>query len=148
MARSEIHVDAPPERVFELLADPDAYERWVVGAKQIRSADPGFPGAGTSFEHTVGFGPVTISDTARVLDVDPPRRLVLEARARPLGTARVRLELAPEGAGTRVRLVEYAGDPLSRFVFNPLTHLLVRGRNERSLRRLKGLAEDAGRSRA
>jgi hypothetical protein len=36
---------------------------------------------------------------------------------------------------------EDPGDPLTAFVFNPLTHLLVRGRNEESLRRLAELAE-------
>ena len=37
---------------------------------------------------------------------------------------------------------EDPGDPLTAFVFQPLTHLLVRGRNVESLERLKGLAED------
>jgi hypothetical protein len=65
----------------------------------------------------------------------------LRAKARPLGTASVRLDLEPEGAGTRVRMREDAGDALTAFVFNPLTHLLVRGRNEKSLSRLAELAE-------
>ena len=38
-------------------------------------------------------------------------------------------------------MVEDPADPLTTFVFNPLTHLLVRGRNAESLRRLKELAE-------
>jgi len=35
---------------------------------------------------------------------------------------------------------EDEGDVLTAFVFNPITHLLVRGRNEESLRRLSELA--------
>ena len=65
----------------------------------------------------------------------------MRARARPLGTAKVRLELEPEDAGTRVRMYEDAGDLLTSLLFNPLTHLLVRGRNEESLCRLAELAE-------
>jgi hypothetical protein len=38
-------------------------------------------------------------------------------------------------------MIEDAADPLTAFVFNPLTHLLVRGRNEKSLERLAELAE-------
>jgi hypothetical protein len=43
-------------------------------------------------------------------------------------------------------MTEDPADPLTKLVFNPLTHLLVRGRNVESLRRLKELAEgdDAG----
>jgi hypothetical protein len=37
---------------------------------------------------------------------------------------------------------EDPGDAATAFVFNPLTHLLVRGRNEESLDRLKRLAEE------
>lgn len=36
---------------------------------------------------------------------------------------------------------EEAGNLLTKLFFNPLTHLLVRGRNDESLRRLKELAE-------
>jgi uncharacterized protein YndB with AHSA1/START domain len=145
MAENVIHVDAPPERVFAVLSDPSSYASWVVGSKEIRGADAGFPAPGTRFHHSVGFGPLTVKDHTEVLESVPPRRLVLKAKARPLGTARVVIELAPEDGGTRVRMVEDAGNPLTRLLFNPLTHLLVRGRNVEGLRRLKALAESAGR---
>jgi hypothetical protein len=41
-----------------------------------------------------------------------------------------------------VTLREDPGDPVTAFIFNPLTHLLVRGRNTESLERLKKLAEE------
>src|SRR4051794_1841053 len=108
MARNEIHIDVPPERVFEVLADPESYGYWVVGSKYIRDADPGFPGQGTKFHHAVGYGPITIKDHTQVVEVDPPRRLVLQAKARPFGTARVTLELRPDGTGTHVTFLEDA----------------------------------------
>jgi len=141
VARNSLHVDAPPERVFAVLADADAYGYWVVGSKEIRDADPGFPAEGTRFHHTVGFGPLTIKDHTEVVEVSPPHRLVLKAKARPLGTALVTLHADREGDGSRVTMVEDPGDGLTRLLFNPLTHLLVRGRNVESLRRLKELAE-------
>ena len=137
-------MDASPERIFEVLSDPDSYGYWVVGSKRIRDADAGFPKAGTRFHHTVGFGPFEVDDNTEVLEVDPPRLLKLRAKARPLGTANVTMEIQPDGAGSRVAMVEDAGDPLTAFVFNPLTHLLVRGRNVESLNRLRELAEGDG----
>src|SRR3954464_4225870 len=110
MAENEIHIDTSPERVFAVLADWRSYADWVVGSRAMRGADPGFPAAGTRFHHKVGFGPVTINDHTLVLEVDPPRRIVLHARARPLfGTARIELELRPENGGTHVRMHEVAG---------------------------------------
>ncbi len=143
MAINEIHIDTPPERVFAVLADWRSYGDWVVGSRFIRGADPGFPAAGTRFHHQVGVGPLHLNDHTVVLEVDQPQKLILRAKARPfLGTAIVDLTLTPEGGGTKVVMREDPGDALTAFVFQPLTHLLVRGRNAESLERLKGLAED------
>ena len=141
MALNTIHVDATPERVFEVLSDWRCYGHWVVGSSHMRGVDPGFPAVGTRFHHTVGFGPLKLSDHTEVLDANPPWRLELRAKARPLGTARVVMLMQPDDKGTRITMIEDAGDPLTRLVFMPLTHLLVRGRNVESLRRLKELVE-------
>ena len=141
MAVNEIHIDTPPERVFAVLADWRSYGDWVVGSRFIRGADPGFPAVGTRFHHQVGVGPLHLNDHTTVLEVDQPRKPVLKAKARPLGTAVVDMTLEPHNGGTRVVMREDPGDTLSAFVFNPLTHLLVRGRNVESLERLKRLAE-------
>jgi uncharacterized protein YndB with AHSA1/START domain len=140
MARNERLIAASPERIFAVLSDPDAYGHWVVGSDTIRDADEGWPAVGTRFHHRVGFGPIKINDHTEVLAVDPPNRLELKAKARPLGTARVILTLERRGGGTLVTMIEDGGDPLTKLVFNPLTHLLVRGRNVESLRRLEELA--------
>jgi uncharacterized protein YndB with AHSA1/START domain len=142
VAINEIHIDAPPERVFAVLADWRSYGDWVVGSRYIRGADPGFPAVGTRFHHQVGVGPLHLNDHTEVLEVDQPGKLVLRAKARPfLGTAIVDLRMAAENGGTKVVMREDPGDALTAFVFQPITHLLVRGRNAESLERLKGLAE-------
>ena len=82
-----------------------------------------------------------MNDHTIVEDVEKDRRLVLKAKARPFGTARVTLYLASENGGTRVTMVEGPGDALSALAFHPLSRVLLRGRNEESLRRLKDLAE-------
>ena len=143
MAVNDIHIDAPPERVFAVLADWRSYGDWVVGSRKIRGADPGFPAAGTRFHHQVGVGPLNLNDHTSVVEVDKPHKLILRAKARPLGTAVVDMTMEPDGnGGTKVTMREDPGDTLSAFVFNPVTHLLVRGRNVESLERLKRLAEE------
>lgn len=141
MAINEIHIDAPPERVFAVLADWRAYGEWVVGSDHMRGVDPGFPAAGTRLHHQVTLGPVKLNDHTTVVEVERPRKLTLRAKARPLGTAIVDLELRPEDGGTRVHMREDPGDTATAFVFNPLMHLLVRGRNREALGRLKRLVE-------
>src|SRR3712207_4913300 len=141
MSVNEIHIDTSPDRVFAVLADWRSYGDWVVGSRFMRGADPGFPAAGTRFHHQVGVGPLRINDHTQVVEVDPPRKLILKARARPLGTAIVDMTMEPEGNGTRVVMREDPGDPLTAIIYNPLVHLLMRGRNVESLKRLKRLAE-------
>lgn len=143
MAVNDIHIAAPPERVFAVLADWRSYGDWVVGSRTIRGADPGFPAAGTRFHHQVGVGPLHLNDHTSVLEVDQPRKLILRAKARPLGTAIVDLTLETDGnGGTKVTMREDPGDSLTAIVFNPITHLLMRGRNAEALDRLKRLAEE------
>ncbi len=91
-------------------------------------------------------GPLTVSDHTEVLMSEPPSYLKLRARARPLGTAIVKLHLRPEGPSTtRVVMEEVAGDPFTKVLgFNPITDRLVKARNVESLRRLKSMAEGHG----
>jgi uncharacterized protein YndB with AHSA1/START domain len=145
MARNQRLMPVSPERVFSVLADPPSYGHWVVGSDTIRDADATWPAVGSRFHHRVGVGPLKVNDHTEVLESDPPRRLVLLAKARPLfGTARVELDLERRGGGTLVTMVEDGGDPLTKLVMNgparPLAHLLIRRRNAASLRRLEELA--------
>jgi uncharacterized protein YndB with AHSA1/START domain len=142
VATATITIDASPEDVFEVLADADSYGEWVVGSDTIRDADAGFPAQGTRFHHRVGVGPIKTHDHTEVLDVNRPYLLELRANARPFGTALVKLLLTPRRPDrTHVTMIETAGDPISRLLFNPLTAPLIGLRNMESLRRLRRMAE-------
>jgi uncharacterized protein YndB with AHSA1/START domain len=141
MARNETYIAAPPERVYAVLADARSYGEWVVGSKEIRDADPAFPAPGARLHHSVGFGPLVIKDHTEVLESDPPRRLKLKARALPLGKATVTLDLAPDGSGTRLTMVEDPSGHTASLRWFPPMQLFTRLRNTESLRRLKVLAE-------
>jgi uncharacterized protein YndB with AHSA1/START domain len=141
MARCERIIAAPPESVYSVLADPRGYAYWVIGSMEIRGASADWPRPGSRFHHTVGFGPLRIKDHTVVEEIRPGRFIQLVAKARPLGKARVKLELEEDDGGTHVTMTEDPADALTAFVFQPLTHLLTRARNARSLERLAELAE-------
>jgi hypothetical protein len=144
MAYNGIYINAAPATVDAVLSDAGSYAHWVVGARKIRDADAQFPAVGSRIHHQVGVPPLLLNDHTEVLEREPSSKLVLRAKTRPFGTARVDLRLVAEGAGTRVRMTEIAGDTPSRIVLNRVSDPLVHARNGRSLQRLRRLAEQRG----
>ena len=140
MACTERTMQATPEQIWAVLADPETYEHWVVGAKDTRDAEGVWPEPGSALQHTSGFGPFELKDNTKVLEADPPRHIVLEARGRPLGIARIELTLEPEGSATKVRMVEEVVRPLHARSMNPALNPLIHSRNVETLRRLEELA--------
>lgn len=142
MARNRVHIQASPEEVFAVLSDAERYPEWVVGAAGIRDQDEDFPAVGSRFHHKVGSWPVGLKDHTEVLASDPPRRLALKAKARPLGTATIEIELRESAAGTEVLMEEGPGDRLTSLVAgNPLADQVLRVRNAEALARLKRVVE-------
>lgn len=141
MAVTRIHVRAPRQHVFDVLTDASAYKVWVVGCKRIRGVDATWPAPGSKFHHVVGWGPISDHDTSEVLEIDPPRRLVLEARVWPLGTARVELQLLDAGNGTDVVMIEEPLRGLAKRLNNRLGDVAIRARNAVAVRRLRDWAE-------
>ena len=136
MALSQQLIDHAPATVFRALITPETYPFWLVGCRDIRAVDEGWPSPGTAFHHRVGlFGPVTVADNTVVVEVVEPERLVLEARARPFGRARVTFRLEPEGqAGTHLVVEEVLMGRLTPL--RPVLDLPTRLRNDRSLANL------------
>lgn len=140
MAHNVATIPAPIDQVFAVLSDPESYAYWVVGSDSIRDADASWPAVGAKLHHRVGAGPFKLNDNTEVLEVTAPVRLVLQARTRPFGTARVTLDLIDLGRSTQVTMSEGPGDRFSRLLFNPLADVLLRRRNDEALRRLDELA--------
>ena len=141
MARTTIQISAPPEAVFAIMSDPFSYSQWVVGCKEIRRVDGDWPEPGATFHHSVGLGPITVRDTTSVEVCERDRRLVLRARARPTGVARVEFDLAPQDGGTEVTQLEHPIEGPPALLHNPVQDWLIDRRNREGLRRLKQLAE-------
>jgi len=138
MARIGIDVDVPPAAVWEVLADPRLYGNWVVGASATRAVEGSWPEVGAVLHHTQM---LLIRDSTSVLLSEPERRLVLEARARPLVVARVDVRLEPRDGGTNIVLEEDTVGWIGRLLPRPFTEPALHARNAIAARRLKRLAE-------
>jgi uncharacterized protein YndB with AHSA1/START domain len=92
-----IHVDAPPEQVFDLWTDLPRMGEWVGGVTAVSDISGPIDRVGTTY--VVHFGPV--QSPTEVLDVERPRRFATRFGSWVLrGTSST--TFAPDGAGTRV----------------------------------------------
>jgi uncharacterized protein YndB with AHSA1/START domain len=143
------HALVPIGDVFAALTDPHTYPQWLVGCREIRGVDDGWPEVGTSFHHRVGlFGPITLADHTKVIDVEPCRHLALEVMARPFIRARVDFVLSARRTAashdTRISLSEV---PIG--IYAPLGGVLAAptaARNRVSLNALVAFLNDPGNS--
>lgn len=139
MATNEIHVEAPLETVWDVLADPRLYTIWVVGASAVRDVEGRWPEPGSRFHHSQAGG--LVRDTTVALEAEPPRRLLLEARTRPLLVAHVELLLEREGPGTHVTQHEWPIGGVLKLPPDVVPDALIHARNAIGVQRLKRLAE-------
>jgi hypothetical protein len=130
------------EQIFAVLRDGWIYPVWVVGASRMRDVDNGWPAPGTKLHHSFGIWPLVIDDTTEVLEIEPDRRLVLEARGWPVGKARVEITVQPDGDDSLVSIAEDVTEGAARLVPEPIRLAGMDVRNRESLRRLAYLAEN------
>lgn len=148
MATVQLRFDVPPERAFAVLAQPRSYGAWVVGSRAVDDVEGRWPAPGATFRHSQGKWPFALSDTTTVIASDPPRRLELEVRVRPLLVSRVVFTLEPDGDGTLVTMTEQpAGGLLELALRLPPGQKLLEARNRETLRRLRWIAESAAAQR-
>jgi hypothetical protein len=138
MSRNTIDVAVSPAAVWEVLADPRLYANWVVGASSTRAVEGRWPEVGSVLHHSQM---LLVRDSTTVLESVPERRLVLEARARPLIVARVDLQLEPDGSGTYLVLDEEPIGGLGGQLPDAVLAAPLYLRNIVATKRLKRLAE-------
>lgn len=141
MTVNERMIDAPPQAVWDVLADGWLYPLWVVGATRMREVDESWPEVGSRLYHSAGVWPAVVDDNTEVLDATPLQRLHLRAKGWPLGEADVILELEAVGAGTRIRIYEDAAEGPGRLVPYVLRAPMLKMRNTEALSRLAHVVE-------
>jgi uncharacterized protein YndB with AHSA1/START domain len=141
MATNTRTMRATPAQVWDVLADGWLYPLWVVGASRMREVDDHWPQVGARLHHSVGTWPLLLDDFTEVVECVPGSALVLHAKARPTGIAKVRIRLEASGTDTRVVMEEDVVRGPMRMVPKPVRDVPLRWRNVESLRRLAYVVE-------
>lgn len=133
---------ASREQVWAVMADGWTYSQWVVGNSRMRAVDPDWPQPGSTIRHSIGVWPLLLDDLTVVEDCQPLERLVLLAKGRPFGKARITLRLFDiEGGGCRIEMAEVpVGAPMG-WVPNRLALAAAFPRNRECTWRLAAIAE-------
>ncbi len=134
-------INAPVDKVWDVLADGWLYPLFVVGASRMRDVDDNWPAVGAKLHHSVGVWPALLDDTTSVLACTPQRSLRLKARAWPAGAAEVLFTLEDIGGSTQLTIEEDASSGPGTLVPKPVRDLQLAWRNEETLDRLTFLAE-------
>jgi len=140
----DLFVEAPPERVFELLAQPERTPEWSPNVVAIRRVGDGPIGVGSTTHALIK----ALGTQQRAIGCctvfDPPRRIVIESRTDLGARSRSDSQLVPEGSGTRLRAtLEYVvpGGGLGQLFDKLVAERQTREDFEQALLRLKRLLE-------
>ena len=117
-----IHVEAPPEQVFDLLSNPERFQEWMVPASEVKdiTGTPGTVGLGWTTGST--FLGRTMENHMSVTAVERPRSFELKGT----GTfaAKVRGRFEPAAGGTDVTIeneyempLGFIGDAANKLFF-------------------------------
>jgi hypothetical protein len=132
---------ATRQRVWDVLADGWTYSQWVVGNSRMRAVDPQWPAPGSTIRHSIGIWPFLIDDLTVSEACKPLEELVMLAKGRPLGAARVTMRLFDIEGGCRIEMAEVpVGAPMG-WVPNRLALAAAIPRNRECTWRLAALAE-------
>jgi uncharacterized protein YndB with AHSA1/START domain len=110
---SEIHITAPPERVFQALIDPEQVMRWWTSAACPIESFEMEPKPGGRWRYSAKPSGKAVSGTTfqcegEVIEFDPPRRLAYSWTANwhddKMRRTVVRWELVPTEGGTLVKI--------------------------------------------
>jgi len=133
---------ASREQVWDVIADGWTYSQWVVGNSRMRAVDPEWPQPGSTIQHSICIWPLVLDDITEVQDCQPLQQIVLLAKGRPFGKARITLRLFDiDGGGCRIEMSEVpVGAPMG-WVPNRLALAAAVPRNRECTWRLAALAE-------
>jgi uncharacterized protein YndB with AHSA1/START domain len=133
---------ASRQRVWDVIADGWTYSQWVVGNSRMRAVSPDWPAVGSTIHHSIGVWPLLLDDETEVLESVPQEQLVLLAKGRPFGKARITLRLFDvDGGGCRIEMAEVpVGMPMG-WVPERMALAAAVPRNRECTWRLAALAE-------
>ena len=100
---SIVVIDAPIERVWDVLADIEGQPRWMHDMKAVRLDGDGPVGVGTTGEATVRIFGIAVTDPVTITEFQPPTRFALTHDGSFKGGGVFELEAGADGTTTIVR---------------------------------------------
>lgn len=140
--RTSVVVEAPPERIWPLLADLEGQPAWMTDLRAVRIETPGPVGVGTRAVGTVCIAGICVLDPIEVTAFDPPTHFAIEHRGRFRGSGLLRIE-ALDGGASLVTWDEVLWAPLLPRVWWLLARPILGRVFAGDLARLRAMAESA-----
>ncbi len=142
---ADIDIKAPPEKVWELVMDPDRIGEWVTIHRKMDSADAGPPREGMQMKQTLCLRGANFKVKWELSECQDGERAVWVGKG-PVGSrARTEYELSPDGdGGTRFHYVNEfraPGGPLGKAASKVIVGSLPQREATKSLQQLKALLE-------
>ncbi|MFD7702061.1 SRPBCC family protein [Streptomyces caelestis] len=134
-------VRTSPQSVWAVLEDGTRYADWVVGTSSSKPVRGHWPQLGSAIGYEVRFGPLSLSNETVVRRCLPGEMLELEAKAGPLGTARIAIELRSWGDHCLVIVDEHPLKGAGGTVHNAAVEALIQIRHRTMLARLARICE-------
>jgi uncharacterized protein YndB with AHSA1/START domain len=141
---ASINIDAPPEKVWDALMDPNRLPDWVtIHRKLHKAADPPLE-VGDKLDQTLSLRGVNFKVHWTVKEADRPKRAVWEGRGPARSRSRTVYEVHANGNGTRFDYHNEFSPPMGP-LGSAASRVLVGSGPQReakaSLQRLKKLLE-------
>lgn len=139
----EIHIDAPPQTIYEVIMDARRLGDWVTIHEGLEDAPVGALRKGSTLTQTLKLAGRSFKVRWKVVQNDPAERVVWEGEGPVRSRAKVIYDLTADGDGTRFSYTnEYhlPGGALGK-VAEPAVRRVTGGELDRSLEALRKLVE-------
>ena len=137
-----IELDAPPDRVWQVLEPIERHVDWMADAVAIRFVGEQTSGVGTRFVCDTKVGPFTLTDRMEITEWDPGRSMGVRHSGIVTGSGVFTLEPIDLGRRTRftweedLRFPWYVGGPIAGLIGGQVVLRMIWRRNLRALDRL------------
>jgi carbon monoxide dehydrogenase subunit G len=142
-AERTVELEASPERVYDVVMDPDRLDEWVTIHDHLEDAPSGRLREGSELTQTLRLAGRKFKVRWTVVQNERCRRVVWEGKGPVASHARVVYEFEPNGEGTRFSYAneyELPGGPLGRLAERTVSRMTKKALDG-SLQRLKSLVE-------
>jgi uncharacterized membrane protein len=140
----KIDIDAPAERVYDLVMDPQRLGDWVTIHVGLKDAPPGELRIGSELVQCLKLAGRRFDVHWEVVQAEKPKRVVWEGKGPVHSRAKVVYDIDPDGDGKTCfsYMNEYSmpGGPLGRIAAGVLRHTAER-ESEKTLVELKRIME-------